>query len=85
MFLRVEFDGEHKIFVKECTECGHTFSTNVPKKFFKNSDDESTKLRVNGGGAIVGYDSIRGDAVEKHIFDSTCADAARHEQKSKSV
>ena len=33
-FLRVEFDGEHKIFVKECTECGQEFSTSVPKHFF---------------------------------------------------
>ena len=84
-FLRVEFDGEHKLFVKVCTECGNEFRTGVPRKFFKNPNDESTTLRKNGSGTIDGFESIRADAVKSHIFDTTCADAARHEQKSKSV
>lgn len=82
---RVEFDGEHKLFVKVCTECGNEFRTGVPRKFFKNPNDESTTLRVNGSGAIDGFESIRADVVEKHILDTTCADTARHEQQSKSV
>lgn len=82
-FQRVDFDGEHKIFVKECSHCGNTFSTAVPRKFFRNPDDESTKLRVNGHGSIEGYESIRADAVATHIFDRECGDAARHGQEER--
>lgn len=77
-FLRVEFDGEHKLFVKECTACGQEFRTGVPRKFFRNPDDASTQLAVNGGGTIDGYDSIRAADVERHILETTCPDTKRN-------
>lgn len=88
VFLRVEFDGEHKIFVKECTECGSTFSTSVPKKFFDNPQDASTDLKKRGN-YIEGYESgenkISASAVKDHIENTSCGDTARHEKKSANV
>lgn len=81
-FLRVELDEEHKIFVKECCECHSQFSTSVPRKFFHNPDDESTRLRTNGDGRIYGHSEILGDDVEANIFYKLCADTARHAQET---
>jgi hypothetical protein len=83
-FLRVEFDGEHKIFVKECTECGSTFSTSVPKSFFENSQDASTDLKQRGNyieGHESGVSAITTAAVEGHIKNRNCGDTARHDKK----
>ncbi len=77
-FLKVEVDGEHKYFTKQCTACGQEFRTAVPRKFFRNPDDESTQLAANGSGTIDGYDSIRSADVERNIFASTCADTQRN-------
>ena len=67
-FLRVEFDGEHKIFVKECSECGNTFSTGVPKRFFKNPDDDSVAL----------HPDAKDSGIEKIISNLVCPDTKRN-------
>ena len=77
-FLRVEFDGEHKIFVKECAECGKEFSTSVPRKFFRNPNNESIKLHTTGAGAIDGYENIKASEVTKNILNMICPDDSRH-------
>jgi len=84
-FLRVEFDGEHKIFVKECAACGNVFRTSVPKKFFENPNDDSTKLRANGSDAVDGHKGIRASVVQQHIFETVCTDDSRHSPEAKAV
>lgn len=80
-FVRVEVTGEYKVFTKMCTECGQEFSTSTPRKFFRNPDDESTTLNINGGGNISGHESIRGEDVARHIENTVCPDTKRNAAK----
>jgi hypothetical protein len=77
---RVEIDGEYKYLYKQCT-CGNEFRTAIPRKFFKNSDDESLELAVTATGGIKDYPDIKATDVKTRIEQENCGDKEQHPEE----
>jgi len=77
---RVELDAEYKYFHKRCT-CGNEFRTAIPRKFFKNPDDDSLELDITAGGGVAGYPDIAASDVQARIEQKNCGDEEQHPEE----
>jgi hypothetical protein len=78
---RIELDAEYKYFYKQCT-CGNEFRTAIPRKLFKNPDDESVELNMTAGGSVAGYPDIEVADVQARIEQKHCGDKEKHPEEN---
>lgn len=71
--LRVEEDAEHRIFVKQCVECGNEFKMFVPKDWFEGSEPHLKRHLMSG---------IEPSEVRKLIDETHCPEHREGEEES---
>jgi hypothetical protein len=78
---RIELVAEYKYLHKQCA-CGNEFRTAIPRKLFKNPDDESLEINVTASGSVSGYPDIDASDVQARIEQKNCGDKEQHPEEN---